>query len=168
MQRFFGTFALGLAFVAFTVSPVLAQTSDSAALGTWRLNVAKSTYTPGPPPRSGTRIVEDLGGGLVRVMTQGADAQGNATASQWVYRVDGKDYPQASKNAATITTLAYKTVDPYTMEYTVKSDGKVTGSGTRTGIRARRQTRRPPEQAGRVAPEASVPGTHGTPQVTPE
>jgi len=38
----------------------VAQSSDPV-LGTWKLNLAKSKYNPGPPPKSNTTSIEALG-----------------------------------------------------------------------------------------------------------
>src|SRR5688500_8409955 len=53
------------AFVACStllVLPLLASaqgaSKEAPLLGTWHLNVAKSTYKPGPPPKSQTRIYQ--------------------------------------------------------------------------------------------------------------
>jgi hypothetical protein len=40
----------------------LAQTNND--VGTWNLNVAKSTYSPGPVPKSATINVEPAGAGV--------------------------------------------------------------------------------------------------------
>ena len=53
------TLCLGL-FVA-TVAPALAQADPQ--VGVWKLNVAKSKYSPGPVPTSGTTTIEAAGKG---------------------------------------------------------------------------------------------------------
>ena len=51
---------LGLS--ALLVSPALAQ--GDPQVGVWKLNVAKSKYTPGPVPKSGTTKIEAAGAGV--------------------------------------------------------------------------------------------------------
>jgi hypothetical protein len=49
--------------VLVIVSAAGAQTTDPV-VGTWKLDVAKSTYKPGPAPKSTTVVVEPAGKGL--------------------------------------------------------------------------------------------------------
>jgi hypothetical protein len=84
---------LAFAAIAFLVSAtagrLLAQTP---ALGTWKLNVAKSKYTPGPAPKSMTRTVESAGD-KVKYTFQGVAADGSKVAYTFTVAFDGKDYP---------------------------------------------------------------------------
>ena len=65
-----------VALVGLTVSTSLAQSvppGDQAPpqlLGTWRLNVTKSKYTPGPPLRAETRVYTRTGDGVTGVVTR--------------------------------------------------------------------------------------------------
>ena len=49
-------------------------------IGTWKLNITKSKFDPGPPPRSSTTHYEPAGRGLRDTLT-GVDAQGKPTTS---------------------------------------------------------------------------------------
>jgi hypothetical protein len=93
-------------------------------VGTWKLNVVKSTYTPGPPPKSNTVKWEPWEGGL-KMTTDGVDANGHATHSEIRIKFDGKDYPYTGGPTPN-TTRAYKRIDDRTYEYVEKADGKVT------------------------------------------
>ena len=53
-----GMTLLGLA-IAGVPQPSFAQSDP--ALGTWQLNVSKSKYSPGPPPKSSTVTVQAVG-----------------------------------------------------------------------------------------------------------
>lgn len=110
----------------------LAQPTDTSYFGTWTLNVGKSTYSPGPPPKSSTRTHEDLGNGSIRVTTQGVNAQGNPTYSQYTYKLDGRDYPIIVKGSESVTTVALRSVDAFTASFTNKLEGTVTSTGIRT------------------------------------
>jgi hypothetical protein len=50
------------AFFAVLAGAAFAQAADSK-VGTWKLNVAKSKYSPGPAPKSGTSRIEAAGAG---------------------------------------------------------------------------------------------------------
>lgn len=120
--------------VAFVGTPAAQSSSaiDKAYMGTWKLNVAKSTYEGAPPPREGTRMHEDRGNGFVLVIQDGVNAQGNKTHSEYVYKPDGRDYPMAALNQTGVQRIALKAVDALTVTYQIKVDGKVTIDGKRT------------------------------------
>lgn len=66
---------VGVAICVVTTFPpgVFAQTDSF--LGTWTLNVAKSKYSPGPPPKAQTSTYEAAGQG-VKVTAKGTGADG--------------------------------------------------------------------------------------------
>jgi hypothetical protein len=70
-----GMALLGLAMATL---PQLGFAQSSPLIGTWKLNLDKSKYGPGPPPRSNTlNLTQD--GQNIRDTNQGTDAQGNPT-----------------------------------------------------------------------------------------
>jgi hypothetical protein len=73
----------------------VASAQDDGHVGTWELNVAKSTFNPGPPPKGQTLRYTAEGRGLT-AMFQGVDAAGmpmNPDPSNLVISFDGKDHP---------------------------------------------------------------------------
>ena len=103
------------------VVSVSGQTTD-ARIGTWKLNVAKSQFSPGPPPQSLMVKVEPSGRGE-KVATEGVNADGTRTATQYTASFDGKDYPLTGSQVA--NTVSLKRVDARTTERTDKKDGTV-------------------------------------------
>jgi hypothetical protein len=73
--------------------PGLAQ-SSSPLIGTWKVNLAKSTYSPGPPPRSNTITFEAIEGGL-RGTQETVNAQGVVSKQVDMTFDDGKFHPLA-------------------------------------------------------------------------
>jgi len=121
--------------ILFAVLAVVATTDLSAQgtdprIGTWKLNSAESTFDPGPPPKSYTRTYVDRGGGVTLFTAEGISAQGNPVFLQVAYKLDGKDYPQATTGAQTVSSISQKLVDPFTVEVIIKTGGKVTSIGT--------------------------------------
>jgi len=94
-------------------------------IGTWQLNVEKSTFDPGPPPRSSTVIFEDRGDGMILRTAEGINAQGDRTFEQIAFKRDGKDYPVVILGAEAPQSLSVELVDAYTEEVVSKVDGKV-------------------------------------------
>ena len=94
-------------------------------IGTWKVNLAKSTYSPGPPPKSpATRTYTQNGDGLKLVSSGGVNADGSAqTTLSWAAHFDGKDYPMVGATGADMMTVTM--VGASTMDWTGKKGGKV-------------------------------------------
>jgi hypothetical protein len=111
----------GVVCVAILTVTVFAADNFS---GTWKLNLQKSQYTPGPPPRSLTSTVQ-VKGDTANFTFDGYDSNGNAIVPEELsIKLDGKDYPIADD--PTRDTVAMKKIDDYTTEETNKKNGKVT------------------------------------------
>jgi hypothetical protein len=121
--------ALGLFLLAASVGTVLGQANDPF-IGTWKLNLAKSTFDAArPAPQSKTLTFEDRGG-VFLVLSETTDTQGRLTSARAAFKRDGKDYPVAAKAQQTDMTLAYKAVDAHLVEVIIKIDGKTIATGT--------------------------------------
>lgn len=59
-------------------------------LGTWKLDVAKSKYSPGPAPKSLTLKWESTPAGI-KFTSDGVGADGKSNHSAYVSKFDGKD-----------------------------------------------------------------------------
>src|SRR5687768_17892550 len=79
---------------AIMVGVVLAAQPADPVVGTWRLDLAKSTYRPGPAPKSATVVIDAVGKGIKvavnAVMADGAPMKWGYTSAR-----DGKDVPVA-------------------------------------------------------------------------
>ncbi len=94
--------------------------------GVWKMNPAKSKYSPGPAPKSATITTTAVAGGGFKSVNEAIPATGAATKSEITWMFDGKDHPvKGNPNA---TTQAYTKVDA--THYTVVS--KVGGKATVT------------------------------------
>jgi ABC-type transport system substrate-binding protein len=92
------------------------------AVGTWKLNISKSKFSPGPPPQSATVTYEETAHGIKRT-GEAVNAEGNKTSFDYTAQYDGKDYPvNGNRNA---DTISLKRVNDRTVESTLKKDGKV-------------------------------------------
>jgi len=115
-----------------TATSVSAQSKDDPSVGTWKLNVAKSKFTPGPPIKADTRSYDVQDGWLI-VTTETTAADGTRTGVRFAAKFDGKDYPQIGRFAPTVALISYQPVDKLTLKYTVKNTvGRVTSTNTRT------------------------------------
>ena len=100
----------------------LAQAADPQ-IGNWTLNVAKSTFSPGPAPRGGTTKIEAAGAGAKLVVDQ-TTADGTARHWEFTANYDGKDVPIVGNNPDA-DTVARTRVNANTVETISKKAGKV-------------------------------------------
>lgn len=70
----------------------LAWASEDPVVGTWKLNVSKSKFTPGPAPKEETRVYEAQAGGI-NVTVRTIEADGHTATLHASANYDGKDYP---------------------------------------------------------------------------
>ena len=108
-------------FVVFAGAP-FAQTD--ASTGTWKLNVAKSKYDPGPAPTSATTTITAAGRGHKIVVDQ-TMPDGSKRHWETTTENDGKDTPVIGNNPDA-DTVSRTRVDASTLKTVYKKDGKVT------------------------------------------
>lgn len=116
------------ALVATLAHPALsARQGADLLVGTWRLNVAKSTYSPGPAPKSATTTIAAAGKGY-RFSVQQEQVSGPV---QWSFttNLDGTD-ASVTGNNPNADTVAGKRVSPTSIELVNKKAGKVTVTQT--------------------------------------
>ena len=141
--------AAGMIVLAYS-SIGLAQSKD-AMVGVWKLNVAKSNYSPGPAPKEVTITIEAAGPGR-KVSVEGVT--GDGAALKWGYsgNFDGKDIPVTGNNpdadvvmlkrlSATTTRTTYKKGGNRTVVngLSLSADGK-TLTIAASGVNAKGQT----------------------------
>ena len=97
--------------------------------GTWALNVAKSTFAPGPAPKSGQAFIASSGDN-VKLIHEGVTSTGAAARWEYLANHDGKEYPMTGSPDADVVIL--KRISGSSVESTYKKDGKVTLVNTRT------------------------------------
>lgn len=130
MQSISKRIFLVIAAAAFGLAAtgVQAQAPDPG-MGSWKLNLEKSKYNPGPPPKSLVVKFEPAGKG-VKGMTESVSADGNKIATEYVANFDGKDAPIKGSPVADSVSLVRK--DPLTIVRTDKKAGKPVQTLTRT------------------------------------
>ena len=112
--------ALGTA-LATDVANLAAQARDPR-IGTWKLNVAKSKFSPGPAPQSLTVKVELAGKGE-KATTEFVNPDGTRTTVQYTANFVGKGYPLTGSQVP--DTVSLKRIDARTTDRTDKKGGKV-------------------------------------------
>jgi hypothetical protein len=95
--------------------------------GLWQLNVAKSKFSPGPPPKSTTLYIQGEGQNA-KLASAGIDAEGNPTRLATMRILDGMPHPSAG--SPDFDATAYTRVDAYTINLSRIKAGKVVQTGT--------------------------------------
>src|SRR4051812_515224 len=85
----------GLAMTVALAAPAFAQADPQ--VGTWKLNVAKSKYDPGPAPTTGTTAIEAAGKGT-KVTVDQTMADGAKRHYTFISNYDGKDAAITGEN----------------------------------------------------------------------
>jgi hypothetical protein len=98
------------------------QAQSDPRIGTWKLNVAKSTANPGPLSASQTRTYSAEGSNIM-VTIDSVDAKGKQTSQHFNVTGEGKDYPTDPTNPS--NTIAVKLLSPNNWAGTSKRDGTV-------------------------------------------
>jgi hypothetical protein len=121
-------FLFALCFLILTsvaAAPLLAQ--GNPFVGTWKLNVAKSKFEPGPAPKSQTRTIVAQGDGA-KYSFEGVAGDGTAYSYTFTVTYDGKDYPITGTGMpGGADTIAIKRVGTNKAEATLKKGGKEIG-----------------------------------------
>src|SRR5450631_1529540 len=116
------TLALTLALCFAGAASSLAQ---SAQMGTWKLNEAKSKIPAGA--LKNTTVIYTMDGDNIKVTTEGTDGTGKPMHTAWTGKFDGKDYPLTGD--PTSDARMYTKVDSHTLTLTNKKAGKTVTSG---------------------------------------
>jgi hypothetical protein len=134
---------IALIGIAALVISTAAQAPDPV-IGTWKLDAAKSSFKPGPGPKSATVVVEAAGKGI-KVSVDAVNADGSPSKWGFTTMRDGKEVPvtgnpmydtaTSTSETPTAATTVYKKADKVvvTSKLAISADGKtmtLTGTGT--------------------------------------
>ena len=122
MNRLTGTMVFGCLVAALAVAPQTVSAQANPRIGTWKLDVAKSTYQQGAAPASETRTYLATDDGGVQMTADTVLESGTKQPSGYRAKFDGKDAPYSGAAGDSIAI----TGDGWTSDSTIKSVGKVT------------------------------------------
>src|SRR5256886_17310634 len=103
-----------LAIAAATSVAIAEAAVPDPVIGTWQLNVSKSTFTPGPAYKSQVRTYSQSGQSIALVIKTVA-ADGKEMTRQTTYQRDGKDYPYTGN--PDVDSISGRQVDSNTVKY---------------------------------------------------
>ena len=123
--KLFAVFVTSMLLVAFALN--LAAAAPDQHSGTWKLNPAKSSYSPGPAPKSNT-VTINSDADNIKLSSDGIDATGNPTHVEYTAKYDGKDYPITG--VPNVDTVALERPDANTIRSTMKKGDLVVMTAT--------------------------------------
>jgi hypothetical protein len=109
-----------LAAIAITSS---ARAADDPNNGTWKVNLDKSKYNPGPAPKSATSTIK-IENGAETYSSEIVSAAGVTTTTSFTAKLDGTDGPTTGNPYG--DTIAVKHPSPNHLIAIIKKGGKVT------------------------------------------
>ena len=127
MNRRTTLMSMALLSLVACACPQASFAQSSLLTGTWKLNLAKSKYSPGPPPKSGN-LTYRAEGQNVRRIAEGVDSEGKPRKSEWLHIYDGQPHP--TPGVAGYDTTAYTRVDAHTVTFSRTNAGKPTQTGS--------------------------------------
>jgi hypothetical protein len=125
MQTLLKTLFVG-AILALGTGTALAA---DVAVGTWKLNLAKSTFSPGPAPKSQIRTYVESAQGMT-VTTKTTAADGKESTTTLTFKEDGKPYPISGNS--NFDSVSVKRVDALTVHSTQMKAGATVGTAVRS------------------------------------
>jgi len=135
--------SLAALFLLLGTAVTPARAADDPAVGTWKVNLAKSKYSPGPAPKTST-VTITIANNTETYESEGVDASGNPTHGSFSAKLDGTDAPvsgipyadtvstKRSSSTHFVATLKKGGAVMMTVHIVVAADGKsrtVTYSG---------------------------------------
>ena len=111
-----------IAIVCVLAWSVVVHASD-IQVGTWKADVAKSTFSPGPPIKAQLSKIEPVENGI-KLVSDRTNNDGSVTHIAYTVKYDGKDYPVAGDPGR--DAVSSKRIDDFTIETLSKKGGKVT------------------------------------------
>ena len=111
--------------LAVFLSGVVVSSADNPQMGTWKLNEAKSKFSPGATKNH--TVVYEAAGDKIKVTVDGTDGDGHAVHSEWTGKFNGRYY--AVTGSATSDMRSYRRINGRTLAFTEKKSGKVVLTG---------------------------------------
>ena len=122
MKHLKSPIVLACLVAAVTLLPQDVRAQANPRIGTWKLDVGKSTYQQGKAPSSETRTYLATEDGGLQLTANAVLPSGTKQPSGYRAKFDGKDYPYSGATGDTIAI----TGDAWASDSTIKMGGKVT------------------------------------------
>ena len=130
IARRIAVFAVALAPVSMAPLTAAGQAPDPAkdpVIGSWQLDVSKSKYSPGPGPKSETRVYRWTGSGIMAVITR-THRDGRVEKIEYGADQDSVNHVNGTPDYDAVTL---KRVNAFTSEATLSHAGRLFGTARR-------------------------------------
>jgi hypothetical protein len=118
--------AAALALTGFSWS----ADAPDPTVGTWVLDITKSTCDPPPAPKSHSIRIAKVKGGAFHETIDFVEGDGTKTHIEYIAALNGKSVPVTGSGYADSASI--KQVSPQSFKYVLKKKGKTIDSGTFT------------------------------------
>ena len=108
-----------------TLLACIALNAADNSLGTWKYNLDKSKYDPGPSTVKSLTVTREASDGGVKVTRTGEGQDGTAINNSYTAKYDGKDTPVTGATGGPYDSIAVKHLNANTNTATLKKDGKL-------------------------------------------
>jgi len=116
-------FTIGLVgFFALVITAAAGAQATDPMVGTWQLDTAKSSYKPGPAPKSATVVIDAAGATGIKVAVDAVNADGSPMKWGFTSQRDGKPSPVTGNPNYDTVTATKSSPTAGSNEYT--KDGK--------------------------------------------
>jgi hypothetical protein len=129
MNRVRRSVLLVAALVAALPATLLAAGDADPLVGSWKLNLAKSTFQPGPGPKGQLRVYR-RSDDAEELVSRGVGADGKPTLVQYTAKYDGKDYHMTGSSGG--DQIVLKRIDALTTQSIQKRNGQPAITAVRT------------------------------------
>jgi hypothetical protein len=121
--------AISTSIVTCADNPPAKPAEPDPVLGSWVLNMAKSTFVGGIPPFTAQTVTFDSGSTGLTVTTETTNRDGTVLRSVYTAKYDGKRYPISG--APNVDSVAFARLDARTVERFDTKGNTFVGSVTR-------------------------------------
>ena len=111
---------LCIALLALASTMTLSAAAQDNSLGTWKLNVAKSKYTPAPLPVKDLTVTREAAPGGVKVTNTGTRPDGSAINATYTAKYDGSS-SEVTGAGSPYDSMSVKQGDANTFTYEAKN-----------------------------------------------
>ncbi len=118
-KTFLSTLCLSLAVTALSLA------GPELWMGTWKLNEAKSKFSPGAVKHA--KVIYSAEKDEIRIMTEDVDKEGKPLRTVWTGKFDDRDYLVGLDPL--VDTRSYKQIDANTLEFIAKKDSQIIATG---------------------------------------
>ncbi len=115
---------IGITAVAILALASSVWAQSDPLVGTWKLNLSKSIYDPGPPPQSLVHQYESAGKDTYKNTRDLVDANGKSSHRELMLVFDGKEHPRANPSSSMDATMDRR-IDAYNLEGMSMKGGKL-------------------------------------------